>query len=253
MLLRFDDSHRETKRHRPGYSPSPRKKEQLTRNFDSGVFLEDEEGLPEDGDIQQPTEEEDFQILSSQHFDDPGLFEGPVWPYWQPQPKDQKDLDWYHQSQWRANARVGRSIDDGSMEVDLSNLDLEEIRSPYLRPLRYVTRVVPQTDEYDELEARLDLYLSNNRLREIPNEIYHLSKISTLSLRGNEIREILPAIGNLTNLRELNLGCNKLQYLPWELFCLVRQTLKDDADAEDPERVPKFNLNPNPFLRFVVF
>lgn len=119
-------------------------------------------------------------------------------------------------------------------------MQLQQIRTPTLRPLQYHTRQ-PKHDytlRYQPLAPALRLYLSNNLLDDVPGEVFLLQNLDVLSLRSNNLTDVLPPIGKLTKLRELNLGSNQLNWLPWELLQpILSQSLK------------KFMLYPNPFIR----
>ena len=133
-------------------------------------------------------------------------------------------------------------------KIDCSDIELQQIRTPTLRPLRYITkytntRIQPSDDQFQALVPTIGLYLSNNDLTEVPGEIYHLQNLTVLSLRSNSITEILPSIANLSNLRELNLGGNQLRYLPYELVSLRGTIARKNSGA------PKFTVFPNPLMR----
>ena len=119
-------------------------------------------------------------------------------------------------------------------------MQLQQIRTPTLRPLQYHTRQ-PKHDyapRYQPLAPALRLYLSNNLLEDVPGEVFKLKNLEVLSLRSNYLTDILPSIGRLNDLRELNLGSNQLSWLPWELLQLI---LADSLN--------KYMLYPNPFIR----
>ncbi|RVW96819.1 TMV resistance protein N [Vitis vinifera] len=59
------------------------------------------------------------------------------------------------------------------------------------------------------------LNLQGCNLREFPSEIYYLSSLVTLSLRGNHFSRIPDGISQLYNLEDLDLGhCKMLQHIP---------------------------------------
>ena len=117
---------------------------------------------------------------------------------------------------------------------------MQQIRALILRPLRYHTKIIQGLETagfYRSLTPALRLYLSNNLLEEMPNEVFHLENLSVLSLRSNNLTEIPPSIGQLNNLIELNLGSNNLTWLPWELLGLLHAKLQ------------KCMIYPNPYIR----
>ncbi|KAF6222998.1 hypothetical protein HO133_001049 [Letharia lupina] len=169
--------------------------------------------------------------------EDPGGFEGPVFPYWQKQPGH---LMGFHLVQQQAQKKVTLCVEQGGEAIDLSTMYMQQVRTPTLRPLRYHTRIVPKQgkgNRYQSLTPALRLYLSNNLLEEVPGEVFHLKNLEVLSLRSNNLTEILPTIGELNNLKELNLGSNQLNWLPWELLSLLHANLQ------------KCMIYPNPFIR----
>jgi len=97
----------------------------------------------------------------------------------------------------------------------------------------------------------LDVYLSGNRIRELPQELWKLHNLRVLSLRtcpllrilasyrqlgtgNNEISYLPPEISLLKNLVALNIAHNKLKFVPAELMQMRKLT--------------SLNLFPNPFI-----
>lgn len=80
----------------------------------------------------------------------------------------------------------------------------------------------------------LDVYLSGNRIRELPQEVWRLHNLRVLSLRNNEISYLPPEISLLKNLVALNIADNKLKFVPSELMQMRKLTT--------------LNLFPNPFI-----
>ncbi len=253
-------------------SPEPRIRGPFTRAFDSGVWMgsdettEDVDCDPMDLNCEEMeeieiTEDEESDTISDgitflaripgkqrreelfikamQTVEDPGDFEGPVFPYWQKQPDD---LEAFHNLQKAAQLKISECVDQGKEELDLSAMYLQQVRTPTLKPLRYYTKQVPQQgDNFHSLTPELGLYLSNNSLDSVPSEVYHLVNLKVLSLRSNNLTEILPAMSGLANLKELNIGCNQLRWLPWENLGLV--------DPSSPLHVEKCTVHPNPFFK----
>lgn len=58
------------------------------------------------------------------------------------------------------------------------------------------------------------LNLSNNKIKEIPSDINRLPYLTMLNLYGNKIRDLHPNMQYLGELRKLYLGKNKLVYAP---------------------------------------
>lgn len=99
----------------------------------------------------------------------------------------------------------------------------------------------------------IQLFLAKNSISSLPNELFRLDTLVTLSLRepgtlfiaydklsslhvgANALTEIPPQIGQLKKLRELNIGNNQLKYLPAEILGL---------------RLNNLTIDPNPFLPY---
>lgn len=68
---------------------------------------------------------------------------------------------------------------------------------------------------------------SNNKIKEIPFEIFDLHRLEILTLQNNEIRIIPPQITHLSKLKHLNLCSNLIEEIPPELGKLVKLTILD--------------------------
>ncbi|THH08253.1 hypothetical protein EW145_g2824 [Phellinidium pouzarii] len=79
-------------------------------------------------------------------------------------------------------------------------------------------------------EDEIHLFLGNNKIAMLPNELFNLDALVTLSLRGNVLTELPPQIGQLRNLRELNVAYNRLRYLPSEIMNLKLTSLAVDPN-----------------------
>ncbi|KAL9100697.1 MAG: hypothetical protein Q9163_003961, partial [Psora crenata] len=257
----------------------PREKGPFHRNFDSGVWLGSDESVPSDGpesenalqttpfltqlpSIGQDGEEGEWQHSISgdsdqeqdeqrialkkwalETMEDPGGYTGPVFPYWQPQPRDL--LEFHTRQRLAANIIAG-CADHGKEVVMLWSLGLGQIRTPTLRPLRYMTKHTdtfpqPSNPQFQAFIPAINLILSGNDLEEVPGEVYHLKNLHFLNLTLNNITELLPSIANLTNLRELNLGSNQLRYLPYEILTVLENSARQCE--------PSACIVPNPMMR----
>lgn len=98
-----------------------------------------------------------------------------------------------------------------------------------LRPLQHLTKLpsVNQApvceDVFTSLQPFLSIYLPNNSLSALHNDLFELSNLKVLSLRNNKLTEIPSTIRRLTALQVMNLSVNRLTYLPWELLRLMQQ------------------------------
>lgn len=70
--------------------------------------------------------------------------------------------------------------------------------------------------DYDDVK-----YPRGRQLKVIPDEVFMLRQLKTLSLKSNQITKIPPAIKNLTNLEELDFSFNVVNALPEEMESLV--------------------------------
>ncbi|KAF4552412.1 Hypothetical protein D9617_10g073930 [Elsinoe fawcettii] len=110
--------------------------------------------------------------------------------------------------------------------VDLSDMALKELPDIAISPLRQLIRArdmeSPDSDNFMPLTPNLQIFLSGNALRSLPNELWRLENTTVLSLRNNDLSELPDLVGQLKRLTELNLAGNDLHWLPWELLNLIR-------------------------------
>lgn len=110
-----------------------------------------------------------------------------------------------------------------------SDFYMRTIPPGLLRPLQHLTKLpsVNQApvceDVFTSLQPFLSIYLPNNSLATLHNDLFELTNLKVLSLRNNKLTEIPTTIRRLTALQVLNLSVNRLTYLPWELLTLMQQ------------------------------
>ncbi|KAG2389104.1 hypothetical protein C9374_014504 [Naegleria lovaniensis] len=79
------------------------------------------------------------------------------------------------------------------------------------------------TDELGNCSTSLcEITLFNNKIQRLPPNLFQLTQIEALYLQNNELSEISEEIGNLQNLTELDLFNNKLTSIPSSIGKLVK-------------------------------
>ncbi|KAJ5514030.1 Leucine-rich repeat typical subtype [Penicillium fimorum] len=138
---------------------------------------------------------------------------------------------------------VSDCLDKGHESIDLGDFHLRSIPSGLLRPLQHLTKL-PSVKEapvsenvFTSLQPFLHIYLPNNSLSALHNDLFELSNIKVLSLRNNKLTGIPSTVRRLIALEVLNLSVNQLTYLPWEILKLMQQG-----------ELKHLTVRPNPFL-----
>ena len=96
-------------------------------------------------------------------------------------------------------------------------------------------------DDFRPLCPQIGLYLSNNRLRSLPDDVFNLENLQVLSLRNNQLSELSPSIEILTELCEFNLSNNRFRWLPFELMRLALSG-----------QLWRLHTRPNPFFKAIL-
>ncbi|MEG3876124.1 COR domain-containing protein [Microcoleus sp. herbarium7] len=102
---------------------------------------------------------------------------------------------------------IDKAADEGSTELDLAGLGLEELPPEIGKCTQLETLVLGKWDQ------EKDDWIGN-KLTEFPDVVLQLSNLKTLSFVENQITSIPEAIGQLSYLRELNLNQNKITVIP---------------------------------------
>ena len=97
-----------------------------------------------------------------------------------------------------------------------------------------------------------DLYLGENQLTELPQQIGKLTKLENLFLQKNKLTKLPQQIGELTKLTDLLLQKNQLIELPQEIGKLTNLThlhLEDNQLIKLPQQIGKLTKLENLFLQ----
>ena len=79
------------------------------------------------------------------------------------------------------------------------------------------------SDRIGEMENIEMIVIENSKmLTELPNSLYKLSKLKSLTIRNCGLEQISPLISNLKNLEYLSLSQNNIKYIPLEVFDLPK-------------------------------
>ena len=73
----------------------------------------------------------------------------------------------------------------------------------------------------------LDLDLSRNRLKELPDSLWMLARVKRLNLSKNQIETLPPSLGRMEHLEELVISQNELTSLPGSIGRLERLRMID--------------------------
>ncbi|KAK4946989.1 hypothetical protein LTR10_014131 [Elasticomyces elasticus] len=209
------------------------RKQELTRNFDSGIFMgndSSEELLSSDSFTledellrdQQEHRTRDKSALRIWSPQDQNQDQDPDSTPKRLAPKPAAIMSKEHEEVFRI---IGQCLDMGKEDVDLSSMSLRDLPNEItsLKTLSKQDEIVPgMLDTGTNLEPQLRLYLANNLLQTFPTPLLELRNLRVLSLRHNRLRSIPPSIRELVNLETLNVAGNQLEFLPFEILELVR-------------------------------
>ncbi|MGA2914459.1 MAG: COR domain-containing protein [Sedimentisphaerales bacterium] len=107
-------------------------------------------------------------------------------------------------------ARIEKAAKEGATTLDLSHNDIKELPA-----------------EIWQLTKLTELNLSNNQLSWLPAEIGQLTNLTVLYLYNNQLSSLPTEIGQLTNLTKINISGNQLSSLPAEIGQLKNLTHLD--------------------------
>ena len=159
-----------------------------------------------------------------------------------------------------AEKRITKAYKLGTLELDISNLQLTNIPTQIdqLSQLQYLylndNQIVEIPDTIAKLLQLKRLHLNNNKIVEIPGEITQLSQLETLDFDNNKIVKIPDVINQLSQLKYLYLSDNKIVEIPdaiTQLSNLQNLILDNNQIVEIPDviyqlsQLKYLNLNNN--------
>ena len=252
-------------------------KRQFTRNFDSGIFMNSDDGSSSNAEFSSDSSfgNELMHEQICQEETTPKAVVAPRTPVMGPSrlaltfenispltPRAAKRvrLDPKHEL---VMSVVRNCLEESKEDVDLSGMDLDSLPLE-VRELSTMIKDDPAAQMlFDSLVARPRLYLSNNILRQFPQPLLELGNLRLLSLRQNKLTRLPPGIRNLAKLETLNISGNKLQSLPLEVLdlminCRLTELLSDPnpwlmhTDAQNDMRERRSRLSSRPSLHTMV-
>jgi len=153
---------------------------------------------------------------------------------------------------------IDKAADEGSTELDLAGLGLEELPPEIGKCTQLETLVLGKWDyekrkwignkltQFPDVVLQLTnlkiLNLSNNQITLVPKAIGQLSNLTQLDLSHNQITSIPEVIGQLSNLTKLNLSDNQITSIPeviGQLSNLTKLNLSDNQIAQIPDALAK--------------
>lgn len=211
------------------------KKRQFTRNFDSGIFMNSDDGSSSaefSSDSSLGNELIERQMREEETT--PKARVAPRTPVMGPSklaltfenmspltPRAARRFVPRNPKHEHVLSIVRDSLDNSKEDIDLSGMELDSLPLE-VRQISTMIKDDPAAQmQFDSLVARPRLYLSNNLLRQFPTPLLELSNLRLLSLRQNKLTRLPPGIRNLVKLETLNISGNKLQYLPLEVLDLM--------------------------------
>ena len=228
------------------------KKRQFTRNFDSGIFMNSDDGSSNAEFSSDSSFGNELMEAQRQDAVTPKAAPAPRTPVMAPSKLALTFENMSPLTPHSARRSIRRDpkhdivlsivrdcLDESKEDVDLSGMGLDSLPLE-LRELSTMIKDDPAAQmHFDSLVARPRLYLSNNVLRQFPQPLLELGNLRLLSLRQNKLTRLPPGIRNLSKLETLNISGNKLQSLPVEVLELMINC-----------RLTELLSEPNPWLTY---
>lgn len=197
------------------------KKTKFERNFDSGIYmLSDATNSSEE--LPPPQYISPYNMRSKM----------PLKRAPNPNASDDEDMNMGSTSAPTAEQAFVQQMDHGiarnqeSYDFDGQGLEDSDIR--HIGNLKTVISDPPVHDtelptagQYRSLLPKLQIHLSKNKLCRLVPSLFDLADLTGLYLRQNEIEELPQQISRLTKLETLDVSLNKLKYLPFDVISLL--------------------------------
>ncbi|CUM64974.1 uncharacterized protein PRCAT00002592001 [Priceomyces carsonii] len=175
-----------------------------------------------------PSSDADFGIDRFNRFKNPSINQCPSTD------KDRDRIEEYESQQkstlLKAKELVLEAFENIQPNINLEGMGLhdlpEEIKD-------FDKLVIFETEPISQISYQL--YLTNNKLTDLPPSLFKFSKLNVLGLRQNKLTRIPPLVRKLRNMTDLYIGTNRLQYLPPEIL--------------DLPSLSTFRAGPNPYIK----
>lgn len=203
-------------------------KRKFKRNFDSGIFMNSDEGSSmelssSDSSFGQELFEEqrreaEMRTPKQQKFESPvhRLLISPA-----ASPQRIKTTVQVNAAQQQVVNIVRDCLENSKEDVNLVNMALDTLPLEIRELATMIKDDVADQMRFESLVARVRLYLASNALRQLPSPILELSNLRLLSLRQNKLTRLPAGIRELKKLESLNIAGNRLQFLPIEVLDLM--------------------------------
>ncbi|KAL1793036.1 hypothetical protein ACET3X_008018 [Alternaria dauci] len=197
------------------------KKTKFERNFDSGIYmLSDATNSSED--LPPPQYVSPYNLRSRM----------PIKRTLNPDAPDEEDANMDSASLPTAERAFVQQMDLGiARNQETYDFDGQGLQDSDIRHIGNLKTVIsgppvhdtelPTAGQYRSLLPRLHVHLGRNKLRRLVPSLFDLEDLAGLYLRQNEIEELPQQISRLTKLETLDLSLNKLRYLPFDVITLL--------------------------------
>jgi Leucine-rich repeat (LRR) protein len=112
------------------------------------------------------------------------------------------------------------------------------LKSIYRELIASFNKITRLPVEMGKLRRLRKLYLNNNRIKNLPNEIGSMEMLEEFVVSENMIEELPVSIARIPNLKVLRLTNNRLRFIPYELANILTLEEFDCGNNPNLESVP---------------